>query len=425
MEKYDVFISCKSEDYKYAEEIYYFLRANGINVFIASKELRIAGESEYIKAISNALEEAYHIIVVASNPSYINSGWVEYEWNLFLCAKLKGKKPGNIITILKDMSTDDLPINLGIYESFSYNDYKQDLLQYVRIPNDIVAESSHIKESPKQQNSKENYLYIQIGEFTLRMIRVESGRVGCSDKPYYDFIHSTPLTDVPSFYISEFPVTQDLYDLVMRQANTWQAENIVDIRKKYVNGGKKLAKNIAVGAAAALIGGPIVGLASVAGMTYYGITNKQKSNKNQNPAVMVNLLDAEQFCMRLSHITNRQFSLPNDHEWEYAARGGQKSKRYIYAGGDDINEVGWYLGNSDGSIHPVGEKKPNELGIYDMCGNVCEWTCTKCQSTTNDYKYICKGGSYMDEASICTISKKFIANRDKRSNGLGFRVILR
>ena len=67
------------------------------------------------------------------------------------------------------------------------------------------------------------------------------------------------------------------------------------------------------------------------------------------------------------------YRLPTEAEWEYAARGGQKSQGYEYAGGDNPDDVAWYDNNSDGQIHPVGQKQPNELGLYDMSGNAFEW----------------------------------------------------
>lgn len=134
MNSYDVFISCKSKDYRYAEEIYDYLKNHGINVFLASRELRRLGESEYRRAISKALREAYHLIVFASNPEFIESTWVEYEWDMFVNAKLKGKKQGNILTILKDVSTDSIPMDLWKYESFKFEDYKENLIKYVETP---------------------------------------------------------------------------------------------------------------------------------------------------------------------------------------------------------------------------------------------------------------------------------------------------
>ena len=67
------------------------------------------------------------------------------------------------------------------------------------------------------------------------------------------------------------------------------------------------------------------------------------------------------------------YRLPTEAEWEYAARGGQKSQGYKYAGSDNVDDMAWYAGNSGGRPHPVGQKQPNELGLYDMCGNGYEW----------------------------------------------------
>lgn len=151
MSRYDVFISCKSEDYKYAEEIYDFLTANGINTFLASKELRRLGESEYRRAISVAMKGAYHLIIFASNPGYIDSTFVYYEWDMFLNAKLKGFKPGNIITILKDVAIDDINMDLWKYESFTYTNYKNSVLQYVDTDDSRARRAQIQKEKEDEQ----------------------------------------------------------------------------------------------------------------------------------------------------------------------------------------------------------------------------------------------------------------------------------
>ena len=132
--EYDVFISCKSEDYIYAEEIYNSLTDNGIHTFLASKELRNIGDTEYRKAISTAMKSAYHMIVFVSKAEFIDSTWVYYEWDMFVNAMLKGFKKGQIMTILKGVNTDRINMDLWKYESFTFENYKEKLMDYVETP---------------------------------------------------------------------------------------------------------------------------------------------------------------------------------------------------------------------------------------------------------------------------------------------------
>ncbi len=99
------------------------------------------------------------------------------------------------------------------------------------------------------------------------------------------------------------------------------------------------------------------------------------------PVYNVSWNDVRTFISKLNDMTGRNYRLPKEAEWEFAARGGVMSKDFQYSGSNNLDEVGWYRDNSNAKPHPVGTKNPNELGIYDMTGNVSEWC-------ADDFKYL-------------------------------------
>ncbi|MBQ6238212.1 MAG: SUMF1/EgtB/PvdO family nonheme iron enzyme [Bacteroidales bacterium] len=152
-----------------------------------------------------------------------------------------------------------------------------------------------------------------------------------------------------------------------------------------------------------------------------------------NPVEVVDWDECQEFVEKLNKITGEQFRLPTEAEWEYAARGGNRSRGYKYAGSNNIDEVAWYDGNSDNNTHPVRQKKANELNLYDMSGNVWEW-CNDLEGNygdtlqtnptgpTSGFRYIVRGGSWFDDATHCRVSFRDNHDTSNRCNDLGFRL---
>ncbi|MFM7401551.1 MAG: SUMF1/EgtB/PvdO family nonheme iron enzyme, partial [Bacteroidota bacterium] len=98
-----------------------------------------------------------------------------------------------------------------------------------------------------------------------------------------------------------------------------------------------------------------------------------KTAQDNHPVIHVSWNDAKAYCDWLSKKSSKNYRLPTEAEWEYGAKGGKQSQGYEYAGSNNVGDVGWHNSNSGNKTHPVGEKRPNELGLYDMTGNVWEW----------------------------------------------------
>ena len=163
--------------------------------------------------------------------------------------------------------------------------------------------------------------------------------------------------------------------------------------------------------------------------SYYDGTNLPITNVSWN--------DCYTFIDKLNQLTGEKFRLPTEAEWEYAARGGNKSKGYKYAGSNTLSDVGWYTSNSSSWTHPVKQKQPNELGLYDMSGNVWEW----CQDWYNYYSSssqynprgkgnasqpyrIFRGGCTKSYAKQCRVSKRGRSNPKFNDKYLGLRLAL-
>ncbi len=159
--------------------------------------------------------------------------------------------------------------------------------------------------------------------------------------------------------------------------------------------------------------------------------------KDDHPMVNVSWKDTNSYCEWLSKLLGRKYRLPTEAEWEYAARGGNKSNNYLYAGSNTAEEVGWFGGNTNlisQETRPIGQKKPNELGIYDMSGNVWEWCSDWYETYTTDIQTnpkgpttgkmkIMRGGSWFDFVVFLRTTRRYPFDPENVYYGTGFRIV--
>ena len=237
---------------------------------------------------------------------------------------------------------------------------------------------------PTQAPSSTNILSVTASGVTFNMVKVEGGTFTMGETAEMEYFcddeKPTHQVTLSSYYIGETEVTQALWKAVMgSNPSHWQGDDL--------------------------------------------------------PVEKVSWNDCQEFIRKLNEMTKRRFRLPTEAEWEFAARGGNKSRHTQYSGSSKIDEVAWYDGNSGGKTHPVKTKKANELGIYDMAGNVWE----SCQdrfgsyssgaqtnptgATSGTYR-VCRGGSWDSNARYCRSSDRHYNGPDYRIGDLGFRLVL-
>ncbi|MBQ2839343.1 MAG: formylglycine-generating enzyme family protein [Muribaculaceae bacterium] len=240
-------------------------------------------------------------------------------------------------------------------------------------------------------------VFVKGGTFTMGATE-EQGTSDPWDEEYP--IHQVTLSD---FYIGKYEVTQQLWEYVMKYSGICADGSTMSAYASNVWLGEMPSSTDGLGA--------------------------------DYPAYNVSWVDIVNiFIPRLNKITGKIFRLPTEAEWEYAARGGNMSKGYKYSGSNTIGDVAWYSSNSSSMTHPVGTKAPNELGIYDMSGNVYEWCSdwyggysssaqtNPTGSTSGSYR-VYRGGGWNFYARVCRVSFRYNNYPDNRNKHSGFRLV--
>lgn len=167
-------------------------------------------------------------------------------------------------------------------------------------------------------------------------------------------------------------------------------------------------------------------------------SNPSRKKGDNLPVGCVSWNDCQDFIRKLNSLTGQRFRLPTEAEWEFAARGGKKSRGYMFSGGNTLDAVGWYNDNCQYKIHEVKSKAPNELGLYDMSGNVSEW----CQDWFDSYQSspqtnpvntkqaeyvdgrISRGGDFNTYARFCRVSSRTYFQQDMSADNNGLRLVM-
>ncbi|MCQ2975313.1 MAG: formylglycine-generating enzyme family protein [Bacteroidales bacterium] len=254
---------------------------------------------------------------------------------------------------------------------------------------------------------------VEHGSFQMGATPEQGSYVEKIEKP----VHTVILTN--DFYIGRFEVTQKLWKAVMGNDNnpsTFKGNNRHRCRLpilKFVNDSSNYNDRK---------------------LKFMFVENLTNINGDELPVNNVSWNDAQEFITKLNNLTGKKFRLPTEAEWEFSARGGNKSKGYRYSGGNSITKIAWYDYNSRYHPHPVGQKNPNELGIYDMSGNISEW----CEDTWNFYSdstqtnpinkngnfNIFRGNSWHESSDYIHISYRYYFKPDEHYDFLGFRLAL-
>lgn len=295
-----------------------------------------------------------------------------------------------VVNIVGLMGIDNIDDAIGEYNRFEHGKLNSDDAFAIFTWLSQVQYAEHTEPMVRaSQNEIESYdnktVFTVDGKVSFTMIRVDGGSFimggNIDDEDSYDHERPRHEVNVSSFLIGETQVTQELWEAVM------------------------------------------------------GNNPSNFKGKNE-PVDTVSWHDCQSFVKKLNEKTGKKFRLPTEAEWEYAARGGRLSKNYTFSGSNDRNEVAWHPGNSEFEApHEVKTKLPNELGIYDMSGNVLEWVNDWFSEYPSDkqtdpsgpssgiYKVL-RGGSWYNPSSFCRVSFRNYMQPDRKDFNYGFRLAL-
>ena len=347
-----------------------------IILFIIAATMLLSGCKKYIDYSAIKFEITSDEFVVTTPTTATLSA--DYSW------------PGKVVSIAMEVSEDEGFANAMSFEAsvsgnsltVTANGLKAETTYYYRIITDtgygIVESDTRTFETNNPNTFTVNgvsfeMVYVEGGTFDMGATTEQGSDANSNEYP----VHRVTLSD---YYIGRCEVTQELWEAVMG-------------------------------------------------------SNPSNFRGAQKPVEWVSWNDCQNFIKKLNSLTGRTFRLPTEAEWEYAARGGNKSRHYKYSGSNNIFDVAWHGDNSGDKTHAVGTKTANELGIYDMSGNVYEWCSdwyggysagaqTNPQGPSSGSFRVLRGGGWSGNAWLCRVSNRFNIDPSSSRSNDGLRLVL-
>jgi formylglycine-generating enzyme required for sulfatase activity len=393
-EQFDVFLAHNSVDKPLVREISARLRERGLNPWL--DEEQIAPGELFQEAIQKAIPNIKSAAIIVGKSGL--GQWQIIELHT-LTSQFVRKRIKVIPILLPEVS--ELPEDLLFLQGFNWVSFKQitDEDAFFRLIWGITGKKppKNASPSPSLQVSQWPQIFTETlpGNIKLEMIKIPAGSflMGTEEaevirlcKEYGTDWYKNEMpqhrVNLQEFYLGKYPVTQEQYQAIMGNNPSYFKDN------------------------------------------------------PKNPVENVSWDDAQEFCQKLSEKTGKKYRLPSEAEWEYACRAGTQTRYYFGDNAELLEEYAWYYGNSGSKTHPVGQKKPNNWGLYDMSGNIWEW----CENGWHEsYENaptdgtawnenhsvlnirVLRGGSWYVDLSDCRSAFRY--NNDYRSINIVFRVI--
>ena len=431
--KYDVFISYSRKDTKIVDEFVGRLESEGFRVWIDRDGVE-SGDA-FKRVIVNAIKESA-LFMFFSSESSNSSPWTTKEVSI----AVHYEKPIVPIKLDKTIYNEDLEFDLVNLDYIDYSDLamhqplmeklvrtlksklprreEQEVTNVETKTQPIANESQIVNDSvtPAHTSSKETGKkgkkgfwivlgILAVGALAAFLLSVLGSREEQLEATTMTFDDLTITANGISFTMK--PIEGESFVMGGTEDNPAHEETI----NSFYMGETEVTQALWM----AVMGGP---------PSHNGGWTVESGLGDNYPAYEISWKEIQDFLRKLNGLTNRNFRLPTDAEWEFAARGGKKANGYMFAGSPRVEEVAWYNKNSGNLTHEVKQLKPNELGLYDMSGNVWEWCNDLYEDDAKEEMYVLRGGGWNRNADRCQVTFRGQGGPYFRGNSHGFRLAM-